>query len=134
MNDIINFLIENPTGILATIGADGKPKARPFTFFFEAEGKLWFQTSNEKSVYRELISNPHIEFCFSGSHMSWLRLSGKAVFEDRMDIKVAMFEKTSNLSFLYKSPQNPVFEVFYLESAKAILSLFRKDPIEFNLN
>ena len=130
MIDLIHFLIENPTGIFATVGLDGRPKTRPFTFFFEAEGKLWFQTSNEKSVYRELISNPYIEICFSGSQMSWLRLSGKVVFEDRMDIKVAMFEKTSNLSFLYESPENSGFEVFYLENVKAVLNNFRKDPME----
>ena len=131
MNDAIKFLLENTTGLLATIGVDGKPRLRPFTFFFEKENKLWFETSNEKNVYKELVANPHIEFCVLAPNMSWLRLSGKAVFIDRIDIKIAMFEKADNLTFLYDRPENPTFEVFYLENAKSIFYEVGVEPKEF---
>jgi len=132
MNDAVKFLSENTTGILATIGIDGKPKVRPFTFFFEKEGKLWFETSNDKSVYKELITSPNLEFCVLGKKMSWIRLSGEAVFiDDREDIKVAMFKKAKNLTFLYQNPQNPVFEIFHLKNAKAVLHQYGSEPREF---
>ncbi len=57
MKDILEFLTNNPIGTLATVGLDNKPKIRPFTFFFEKEGKLWFETSNEKDVFNELVFN-----------------------------------------------------------------------------
>ena len=134
MNEAIEFLMKNPTGYLATVSIDGKPKLRPFTFFFEKEGKLWFETSNDKNVHREILNNPNVEFSVLGAKMSWVRLSGIARLVNRMDIKKYMFDKTKNLVFLYGSPDNPVFEVFYLENAKAILYSFDGHPKEYIFN
>ena len=35
MNDVIQFLNENPVQYLATVGIDGKAKCRPFMFASE---------------------------------------------------------------------------------------------------
>lgn len=133
MNDAIDFLSKNSVRTLATVGLDGKPKLRPFTFFFEKDGKLWFETSSTKQVYKELLDTPYIEFCASGPKMSWIRLSGKVNFSDNLDIKRAMFEKTNNLSCLYKNPENPVFKAFSLTNAKAVLYRYNMEPEEFSV-
>ena len=54
VNDIVDFLNNSRIQYLATIGLDGKPKVRPFQFMFEMDGKLWFCTSNQKEVFKEL--------------------------------------------------------------------------------
>lgn len=39
MNEVINFLRENPVQYFATIGLDGNPKVRPFQFMIEEDNK-----------------------------------------------------------------------------------------------
>ena len=54
MNEVIKFLNENPIQYFATIGLDNKPKIRPFQFMLEDNNKLYFCTSNQKEIYKEL--------------------------------------------------------------------------------
>lgn len=51
MNEVIEFLNENPVQYLATVDLDGKPRVRPFQFMLEEEGKLYFCTNNQKNVF-----------------------------------------------------------------------------------
>ena len=50
MKEVVQFLKDNTVQYFATVGLDGRPKARPFQFMLENEGKLYFCTSNEKEV------------------------------------------------------------------------------------
>lgn len=72
---------------LATVGRDGKAKCRPFMFAGELEGKLWFCTNNQKDVYKDMQANPEIEISVSSPEYAWIRLHGKAVFENNMAAK-----------------------------------------------
>ena len=54
-----------PVQYLATVGADGKAKCRPFMFLMERGGKLWFGTNNQKTVFAEMQENPYVEVCAS---------------------------------------------------------------------
>lgn len=54
MQEVVEFLTANPVQYLATVGADGKAKCRPFMFLMEHEGKLWFGTNNQKTVFAEM--------------------------------------------------------------------------------
>ncbi len=58
MNDVVKFLNENPIQYLSTVGLDGNAKVRPVMYYIEEEGKLYFCTSNEKPMFKELESNP----------------------------------------------------------------------------
>ena len=87
MNKVIEFLKENPVQYLATVGRDGKAKCRPFMFAGEMDGKLWFCTNNTKDVYLDMQSNPEIEISVSSPSYAWIRLHGKAVFENNMAAK-----------------------------------------------
>lgn len=70
MNEVVNFLQENPVQYLATVGRDGKAKCRPFMFCFEQDGKLWFCTNNTKTFIRIFRTTLILKFVFLLHHMS----------------------------------------------------------------
>ena len=87
MQEVIQFLQENPVQYLATVGRDGRAKCRPFMFSGELDGKLWFCTNHTKEVYQDMQRNPYIEITTSSPEYAWLRLSGEATFENNMAAK-----------------------------------------------
>ncbi len=127
MKEVVEFLQENPVQYLATVGRDGKAKCRPFMFCFQKEGKLWFCTNNTKDVYKDMQANPEIEVSVSDSTYAWIRLNGKAVFENNMEVKEACMSNPI-VKGQYKTADNPIFEVFYLENAEATIADFSGNP------
>ena len=128
MNEVIKFLKENPVQYFATVGKDNKAKVRPFQFMLEDGGKLWFCTNNQKDVYEEMQGNPYVQVCVSTPKFEWIRLSGKAVFKNDIDIKEKVIEASPLVKNLYESASNPIFEVFYLDEAKAVIADFSGNP------
>ncbi|MCR1950781.1 pyridoxamine 5'-phosphate oxidase family protein [Clostridium sp. DSM 100503] len=134
MNEVVEFLKENPVQYFATVGLDGKAKVRPFQFMIEKEGKLYFCTNNKKDVFNEIKNNPYVEVCASSPKFEWLRLNGKVVFSNDLDIKREVIESSSLVKSLYKNAENPIFEIFYLQEVKAVISDFSGNPPrEYNL-
>lgn len=127
MNEVVNFLQENPVQYLATVGRDGKAKCRPFMFCFEQDGKLWFCTNNTKDVYKDIQNNPYIEVCVSSPSYEWIRLNGKVVFENNMAVKEGCMNNPI-VKGQYQTADNPIFEVFYLEDAHAVIADFSGTP------
>lgn len=128
MNEVLNFLKSNPVQFFATVGLDNKPKVRPFQFMLEKDGKLFFCTSNEKEVYKEIKSNPYVELCSSSLESVWVRLHGKVIFKNDPDIKSKILENNPLIKSIYQSPDNPIFEIFYLEGAEAVFYDFSGNP------
>ena len=128
MNEVIKFLKENPVQYFATVGKDNKAKVRPFQFMIEDGGKLWFCTNNEKDVYAEMQANPYIEVCVSTPKFEWMRLNGKAVFKNDIVVKEKVIAASPLVKSLYESASNPIFEVFYLDEAKATIADFSGNP------
>lgn len=128
MEVIVRFLQENPVQFLATIGLDGKPKVRPFHFMLEDDGRLWFCTSNRKDVYNELQKEPYIELSVASPEHTWLRVAGKVVFENNMTVKNRIMENNEIVRSLYRTADNPVLEVFYLDEAVASVSNLTGSP------
>lgn len=134
MNEVVNFLSENPVLYLATIGRDGKPKVRPFQFMLEKEGKLFFCTSNQKEVYKEIKLNPYVEFSTTNQNNVWIRISGRIKFSNDLEVKTTIIEHNSLVKSIYKTPDNPIFEIFYLDDAKAVIADFSgQPPKQYNL-
>ncbi|MEL4105458.1 pyridoxamine 5'-phosphate oxidase family protein [Oscillospiraceae bacterium WX1] len=127
MNNVTKFLQDNPVQYLATVGTDGRAKCRPFMFCFESDGKLWFCTSNQKDVYKDMQANPYIEISVTSPDNAWIRLSGKAVFENNTAVKERCMTSPI-IKGHYETAENPVFEVFYLFDAKAVLADFSGNP------
>jgi uncharacterized pyridoxamine 5'-phosphate oxidase family protein len=127
MNEVVKFLTENPVQYLATVGRDGKAKCRPFMFCFEQDGKLWFCTNNTKDVFKDIQANPEIEVSVSSPAYAWIRLNGKAVFENNMAVKEGCM-KNPIVQGQYQTADNPIFEVFYLANATAVIADFSGNP------
>lgn len=122
LQDIAAYLDKVGVQFMATIGLDGKPKVRPMQYMVLEDNKLWFCTNSQKEVYAELQANPAIELC--GCKMeeeeiksAWIRFSAEVVFEERLDIRDAIIEKSSIVNALYSTMRdNPIFKVFYLKN------------------
>ena len=127
MKEVVTFLQENPVQYLATVGRDGKAKVRPFMFATEQDGKLWFCTNNQKEVYKDMQVNPFVEVSVSNPSYAWIRLNGKAVFENNMAVKEACIQ-IPIVKSQYQTADNPIFEVFYLADAKAVIADFTGNP------
>lgn len=127
MNKVIEFLKENPVQYLATVGRDQHAKCRPFMFMDEYDGKLWFCTNNTKEVYKDLQENPYIEITTSSPTYAWIRLHGKAVFENNKEVKEICIQNPIVKS-QYQTPDNPILEVFYLEDAHGVIADFSGNP------
>lgn len=123
MNKVVEFLNSNPVQYLATVGRDGKAKCRPFMFCCEKEGKLWFCTNNQKDVYADMQANPEIEISVSSPEYAWIRLSGKAVFENNMEVKEICMANPI-VKGQYETAANPIFEVFYIKDAHGLIADF----------
>ncbi len=133
MNEVVKFLTENPVQYLATVGRDGKAKCRPFMFAGEMDGKLWFCTNSTKEVYKDMQANPNVEVSVSSPTYAWIRLNGKAVFVNNMAVK-EMCIANPIVKSQYQTADNPIFEVFYLADAHAVIADFSGNPPkEFSL-
>jgi len=130
MSTVTDFLVKSGVQYLATIGVDGKPKVRPFQFMLEEGGRLYFCTSSQKPVFQEIRRHPYVEFCASGENFSWLRLSGKVVFSKDLKLKAKVQEASPIVKSIYKTPDNPVFELFYLDEAVATIADFSGKPAQ----
>lgn len=128
MSAVVDFLIKSQVQYLATIGLDDKPKVRPFAFMLEEGGRFYFCTSNQKPVFKEMQKHPYVEFCASGENFSWLRLNGKVVFSKDLKLKAKIQEASPIVKSIYKTPENPAFEIFYLEDAMATIADFSGNP------
>ncbi len=117
MNEVLAFLLENKTFYIATVEGN-IPKVRPFGFVMEFEGKLYFGTSNQKPVYKQLKANPNFEISTTSKTGDWLRLNGKAVFNSNQKTKQAALDVMPALSKMY-SVDDAIFELFYIEDGEA---------------
>lgn len=127
MEKVVSFLKENPVQYLATVGRDGRAKCRPFMFCFEKDGKLWFCTNHQKDVYKDMQENPYIEICISDNIYTWLRLNGRAVFENNRAVKEACMDNPI-VKGQYETADNPIFEVFYIQEPHGVIADFSGKP------
>jgi uncharacterized pyridoxamine 5'-phosphate oxidase family protein len=94
----------------------------------EFDGHLYFTTGNQKPVYRQLKKNPDVEMCAMLPDNRWVRLAGRAVFDGSLSAKKRAFEVFPDFKHMYDTPENPVFEVFYLENPSASLFSMTSSP------
>lgn len=127
MEEVIKIFKENGYGFLATV-EDGKPRVRPFGFMFYENGKLYFCTSNTKKVYKQLIETPYIEYSATSKDMVTARISGEIVFAEDIDKKQKALDSSELVKSLYKSADNPIFKVFYIEHGAASISYLTGEP------
>lgn len=115
MIEYTEILKNNPVGVLATQNG-GLPDTRVLHSLFSDGNKLYFCTSGEKAMYAQLMSDPSASFCcYPANYSPVLTLSGKVTFVDDMEFKARVMEESSMVRQNYRTPENPVFKLFYLE-------------------
>ena len=133
---MINFaeiLNANPIGVFAT--QDGnKIRTRVFQYLFADGKKAYFSTSSEKLVYAQIQANPNVSFCtYPQNFDPVLSINGKAVFVEDNALKVRAFDVNSKLKGMYKSVDNPVFRIFYIEVEEVTTFSFAEGPKSYKL-
>lgn len=130
MEKIIEFLTKNKSGVLAT-SEDNKPHARPQHVHLIKDGKFYFTTANKKEAYKQLANNPYMEFVVTTKDFTIVRISGKVKFTDDLAEKQLVIDNAPLVKKGYKTADNPMLEVFYLDSGDAsIVNIFSGEPAE----
>jgi uncharacterized pyridoxamine 5'-phosphate oxidase family protein len=132
MDEALKFLTDNQTFYIATVDGD-EPKVRPFGFVMEFDHKIYFCTNNQKDVFKQLKANPKFEVCAADNTGRWIRLKGKAVFDNNIAAKEKVFEVMPRLGKLYQSASNPIFEVFYVAEGEATIFSMAGDKKTYKL-
>lgn len=125
MNEVYEFLKTCSTYYLATMEED-QPRVRPFGTIDLFEDKLYIQTGKVKSVSRQMKQNPKVELC-GMSKGKWIRVSGEAVLDERIEAQQHMLAGYPSLQKLYQ-PGDGNTEVFYLKNVTAQICSFQGKP------
>lgn len=127
MDQVIRFLKENINVFLATVDR-GEPRVRPFQFMLEEGRKLYFCTNNTKDVYAQLKAHPFVELSTCNQKYEWIRLRGEARFVHDTPVKARVLDASQLVKSIYKTADNPIFEVFCIEHGSAVIADFSGQP------
>ena len=126
MNKIVEELKKVKVFYVATV--DGKqPRVRPFSSVAEFEGNAYICSGNFKEFYRQLLDDPCLELCGMYDETSWLRVTARAVEDNRIEVQQAVLSDPTGPSQLYKAGDGR-FVTFRLEDAKAVKYSFFAAP------
>ena len=112
MDEIVQYLTGIPAWYLATIDAADptQPRVRPFSFAAQADGKLWFSTSRDKDVCRELEANAKFELSGWKPGECWIVVEGEAELADDAvcpdEVRQAGFEHMVGIGEHHDSPND----------------------------
>ena len=127
MDEILQYLNGIPAWYLATIDASDptQPRVRPFSFAAEQDGKLWFSTSRDKDVFRELEANPKFELSGWKPGSGWIVISGNAdLADDRFasdEMRRAGFKHMVALGEDHESADDGRLVFFSVRNAVAVI-------------
>lgn len=120
MERIFEFL--KTVGVFFVTSVDGdKPRVRPFGLMFMFEGKIYFGMGDHKASYSQLLANPNCEICACSADESWIRIKGRAVFDNRPEVHAAAFETSPRLKKVYNQETGYKLAAFYLDDIDAEL-------------
>ena len=125
MKEVYDFLKACNEFYIATIDVD-KPRVRPFGALNIFEDKLYLETAKSKNVSKQIQINPNIEIC-GCKDGKWLRVSAKAIRDDRLEAKQSMLDANPVLKNLY-SAESDNTEVLYLKDAQGVFYSFTEEP------
>ncbi|MDR1488126.1 MAG: pyridoxamine 5'-phosphate oxidase family protein [Deltaproteobacteria bacterium] len=115
---VFEFFSANRPFYLATVNGD-IPKVRPMGFIMYFEDKVWFGMGNHKNVYKQLQQNPNVEIVATAPDNNWLRLWGKAVFDDRAVLFQEALKAMPHLKDIYPPDAPYKMAIFHLKEATA---------------
>lgn len=125
MQKVHDFLKKAGTYYLATMEGE-KPRVRPFGTIDCFEERLYFQTGKVKDVAKQMEANQWVELC-AFVDGAWLRVSARAVMDDRLEPKKHMLDAYPSLRRMYDENDGNT-AVYYLADAEAVFSSFTAAP------
>jgi len=133
MIDYAAMLKAQPNGVLAT--QDGaKVKTRVFQYLFSDGNKAYFCTSSEKPVFAQLQANPEVSFCtYPQDFAPVVSINGKASFVQDMALKTRALDENPGIKGIYGAPDNPVFQLFYIDVAEVETFSLADGPKTYNV-
>ena len=101
LNKALQFLNEHNEIAFATCEGN-LPKMRIFQIMKQERNLLYFSTSKEKAIYKELQANPNVELLAYSDKVS-VRCSGMVNFDVPDDVKRWIYDNNPVLPRLYTS-------------------------------
>ncbi len=133
MVDYVAILEKNPAGVFSTLD-NGQIKSRMFQYLLTKGNKVYFCTSNEKPVYKQLTENGVANFCVHSSDCSEvLSINGKVTFVDDVELKTQVLDNNPMIKNIYKDATNPVFEAFYIDVEEVETFSYTEGPRKFTI-
>ena len=114
MENIINVLKNCPMVFAATVDDKNRPNNRPVALAMEDNGTLFFSTSTETSLFRDLQKNPFISFTTMIDQQSWIRINAEVVFVEEIAVKEMIISNNQILRQRFKTADNHIFKIFKL--------------------
>lgn len=124
MSKTIDFL--QKTGTFYHASVDGtEARVRPINSVISHDGKIYFETGNQKEMYRQMLQNPSI--AISGmADGKWIRITGKAVMDESDKAKQAVFEALPALKEVYSYEE---LAPYYITDMKSVVYSFGEEPV-----
>lgn len=116
INKVKTFLDEAKVFYIVTVDGD-KPRSRPISFCMVEDNELYFGVGTFKDVYKQLVANPNIEIVTS-TPTKWLRLDGKAVFDNNQNLVDKCFDYMPAIKELYDK-NGWQMGIFHIENVHA---------------
>ena len=133
MIDFTKILKANPIGVFATQD-ENKVKTRVFQYLFADGKKVYFCTNSEKPVYTQLQKNPNVSFCtYPQNFTPVLSVNGKVVFVEDLTLKTKALEENPPIKSIYKTADNPIFKIFYIDVEEIETFSFEKGPKTYTM-
>ncbi len=124
MNNYQAFFNKNPNGVMGTV-EKGEARTRTFQILWVDGNRLYFCTGNHKPVYEQMKKNPKVSFtALNAETMESVSVSGTAVFVDDPEGKKRALDENPGIKEIYKTPDNPVFELLYIEVSNVSSFIF----------
>ncbi len=114
MDDMIEFLNNNKFGSLATNSYD-MPDVRPFEMVFYCDEGMFFYTTKDSEVAKQLAENSNICFCATDQSYNYVKVSGSVLFSDKMENKDKILKNSRFAQEIFRDLDLDKMRVFYLE-------------------
>ena len=117
--EIIQFMNENPACHLATVEGD-QPRVRGMLIYRADEKGILFHTGTSKDVYKQLIGNARVEFCFNNMKDGvQVRVSGEAKLVEDQSLKEEIVANRPFMKAIINKYGYKVMALFLVKNAFA---------------
>ena len=130
IKEVCDFLREAGTYYLATADND-QPRVRPFGTATLYEDKIYVLTAKAKNVSQQIVANPKFEISAMDKQGRWIRVSGKLIADNRVEVHKAVLNDYPSLRNMYTEGDDNT-NTLYLDIDDATIYSFTDAPKVLN--